>query len=576
MSSIRPLRAVLATIVFVCLFSGAQNARALSNDQLTIGIAQEFESMNPIIQQMSASRYIGQMLGHPLVTLNENWKWVCLLCTEYPTIENGRAKIIEEGGKKKVVVSWEIKANAKWGDGKPVTGHDVKLGWEIGSSPNVAVGEKQIYTNVEAIEVDAANPKKFTTKYGESKYDFAKNMAQFYLIPNHIERAVWEKSKNEVEAYEKQTIFSTSPLTAGLYSGPYLLSNIKLGSHVTLTPNPHFYGKAPVIKKIVVKLIPDTATLEANLLSGTIDMISEMGLNFDQALMLEKRIKQDPVLSKKFDVVFKDGVIYEHIDLQLNNPILKDASVRRALLYAIDRDKLTQALFENRQKKALEYFHPSDPYFTEDVELYNHDPAKAESLLEEAGWKKGVDGYRYKSGQKLGFTLMTTAQDKTRELVEVFLQSEWKKIGIEIAIKNEPARVYFGETVRKGKYPAMALFAWTNMPDNPPRSSLHSENIPTEKNGYSGQNSGGWVNAEADRLLEDVYLEFDINRRKDMMKKLMQLYMTDLPTLPLYMRAEIAVLPKVLKNVNITGHQFYSSYWSENWQVDAGLATNGI
>lgn len=561
------MRKFLKIVAILSFMLVGAKSMALSNEQITIGIGQEFESMNPIIQQMAASRYISQMLGHTMVTLGKDWKWTCLLCTEWPTLENGLAKIIEEGGKKKIVVSWEVKAGAKWGDGTPVTGNDFRLGWEIGSSPNVAVGEKQIYTNVEELTVDPVNPKKFITKYRDAQYDFAKNLSQFYPIPAHIERSVWEKTKNEVEAYEKQTSFSTNPLLPGLYHGQYLLKEIKLGSHVTLEPNPHFYGTAPSIKKIVVKLIPDTATLEANLLSGTIDMICEMGLKFDQALALEKRIKQDPALNNKFEVVFKDGVIYEHIDLQLNNPLLKDVRVRKVLLYSINRDKLTQALFENRQKKALEYFHPADPYYTEEVEQYNYDTVKAETLLDEAGWKKAPDGYRYKDGQKLSFSIMTTAQDKTRELVEVFLQSEWKKVGVEVSIKNEPARVFFGETVRKGKYPSMALFAWTSSPDNPPRSILHSENIPTQKNAYSGQNSGSWINAEADKLMVDVYREFDINKRKEMMKKLMQIYMAEVPTLPLYMRAEIAVLPRALKNISVTGHQFYSTYWVEDWKM---------
>lgn len=569
------MKKILQMMAILVLLTGfGSSARALSNDQLTIGIGQEFETMNPIIQQMAASRYISQMLGHAMVTMGKAWTWECMLCTELPSLANGLAKVTEEGGKKKLVVSWEIKAGAKWGDGTPVTGHDFKLGWEIGSSANVAVGEKEIYTKVESLEVDAANPKKFITKYREPNYDFVQNLAQLYPVPAHIERAVWEKTKNEVEAYEKQTSFSTSPLLPGLYHGQYLLQDIKLGSHVTLVPNPHYYGSAPHIKKIVVKLIPDTATLEANLLSGTIDMICEMGLKFDQALALEKRLKQDPALNSKYEVVFKDGVIYEHIDLQLRNPMLQDVRVRQALLYGINRDKLTQALFENRQKKAIEFFHPADPYFTENVPQYAFDPAKAESLLDEAGWKKGADGYRYKEGAKLAFPIMTTAQDKTRELVEVFLQSEWKKIGIELTIKNEPARVYFGETVRKGQYPAMALFAWTSNPDNPPKAQLHSHNIPTEKNGYSGQNSGGWANAEADQLMENVYGEFDIEKRKTMMHRLMQIYMTDIPTIPLYMRAELAVLPKALKNITITGHQFYSTFWVEEWTVDSALAGN--
>jgi peptide/nickel transport system substrate-binding protein len=292
-------------------------------------------------------------------------------------------------------------------------------------------------------------------------------------------------------------------------------------------------------------------------------------MSFDQALAFEKRAARDPQLKAKFKTIFEDGMVYEHIDFQLNNPILKDIRVRQALTYGVDRDKLVQALFEGRQKKALSNIHPRDEYYTADVTTYDYDPAKAMKLLEEAGFKKGSSGYFEKNGKKLSFTLMTTAQNKTRELVEVFLQEQWKRIGVELTINNEPARVFFGETVRKGQYPAMAMFAWISSPDNPPRSTLHSSQIPTKANGYSGQNSNSWSNPTVDKLLDDIMKEFDKKKRTEMMAKVQQIYTKELPTLSLYTRAELAVVPTSLKGFKITGHQFYSSNSVENWSIDS-------
>lgn len=554
--------------IFVSLiFLGASTVNAATNKELRIGTDQEFESLNPVIHQMSASTYIGYMVWHHITALDADWKWQCWICTEVPTLENGKAKIVIEGGKKKIIAEWEIKSNAKWGDGTPITGKDVKLGWEVGGSPNVSVGEKDKYTDVEDIILDPANPKKFSTKFKEATYNFYQ-LGTFYILPDHLERPVWEKSKNAVGEYEKQTKYSTDATNPGLYSGPYKVSEIQLGSHVILTPNPHFYGTPAKIEKIVIKLIPDTATLEANLLSGTIDMVSELGFTLDQSLAFEKRVTKDPVLQQKYKVVYRDGPIYEHIDLNLRNPLLKDARVRQALVYAIDRDKLTQALFENKQKKAVHDMHPLDPYYTEDVTLYPYDPAKAEVLLEEAGFKKGADGIRYKDGQKLSFQFMTTAQDKTRELVQVYLQNEWKKAGIDVTIKNEPARVYFGETVRKGLYPAMAMFAWTGSPDNPPRHLYLASQIPTEANGYSGQNSGAWVNPIIEKNLVEIFKEFDFDKRKELMKQVLQEYTREVPVIPLYNRTEIAVVPANLKGYRMTGHQFYGTMTVNEWNLE--------
>ena len=64
----------------------------------------------------------------------------------------------------------------------------------------------------------------------------------------------------------------------------------------------------------------------------------------------------------------------------------------------------------------------------------------------------GSDGIRVKDGKKLSLTFQTTAGNKTRELVQVYLQNQWKQAGIDVVIKNEPARVFFGETMSKRKF----------------------------------------------------------------------------------------------------------------------------
>lgn len=563
----RPVQLVgIALLSFTAAFSVAH---AATNKQLNIGINQEFENLNPIIAQMAASTYLYYMVGHPLVTINAQWKWECRLCVKLPTIENGGARIVDEKGKKTLYVDWEIQPNASWGDGKPVTGEDIKLSWQIGSDPAVSVGDKDVYDRIVDIKVDGKNPKKFTMKYKDVRYDYYQ-LGTLYIVPAHIEGAIYAKTKGKTGAYEKETSYNSNPTNPGLYNGPYVVKELKLSSHVILERNPHYYGHKPDIEKVVFKLIPDTKTLEANLVSGTIDMICELGMTFDQALAFDKRVAKDPALKTKFNTIFEDGMTYEHIDLNLHNPVLADIRVRQALMYSVDRDKLSQALFEGRQKKAISNVHPKDDYYTEDVVKYAFDPAKAMKLLEEAGYKKGANGILEKDGKKLSLTLMTTAQNKTRELVEVFLQEQWKKIGVEIVINNEPARVFFGETVRKGKYPAMAMFAWVSSPDNPPRSTLHTSQIPTQANGFNGQNSGGWSNAKADKLLDEIQTEFDLSKRKVLMQKIQFEYTNDLPTLSLYMRAEIAVVPTNLKGYKITGHQFYSTLSADQWTLDGG------
>lgn len=545
---------------------GAQALAAPSNTELKIGISQEFETMNPIIMTMSASSYMYRMTGRTLVNLTPEGKWVAQLAKEIPSIEKGTAKIIDDGGKKKIVATWEIIDGAKWGDGKPLVCADFAAAQKIAVSPTVAVGEKEQWTQVEKIDIDPKNPKKCTFKYDKAKWDFYQ-MGQFAPVPAHLELAVFEKYGKQKEGYEKNSNYVRNPTNPGLYTGPYVISEVKLGSHVTLVPNPNFYGKKPNIQKVIVKLIPNTSTLEANLRSGTIDMISVLGLDFDQALAFEKKAKAEGL---PFDVQFVPSITYEHIDLNLDNPILKDEKVRKALLYSINREDLVKALFEGRQEVAAHNVSPKDPWFTKDpkdVTLYSYSKRTAGKLLDEAGWKMGADGFRSKDGKRLSLNFQTTAGNKTRELVQVYLQNQWKQNGIEVLVKNEPARVFFGDTMSKRKFSGMALFAWVSSPESSPRSTLSSKAIPSSKNGWSGQNFMGWVNAQVDKDLDALDLEFDAKKRVALSHSILKQYTNEVPVLPLYYRADISVVPKSMKGFKMSGHQYYETNEIENWSL---------
>jgi peptide/nickel transport system substrate-binding protein len=534
-----------------------------SNEQVVIGMTQEFESLNPILASMSASTWIIGLVQRPLAVVNPQWQWECLTCKELPTLENGKAKIVEKNGHKMVSVEWELLPNQKWGDGTPITAKDYKLTWEITRSPNVTVASKEVAQNIVEFNIDPKNPLKFNTIWKEVVY----NYFQFPLIPipAHIEGPIWEKNKNKTGSYEKLTTYTVNPTNPGLSSGPYMVTEVKMGSHIIVKKNPHWFGKTADINKIVMKLIPNTQALEASLISGEIDMINEMGMTFDQATEFEKRLERDSNLKSLYRVSYTDGLNYEHIDLNLRNPILADKRVRQAILYAINRKKLTDSLFSGKQPVARSMIHPKDVYAINDLPLYDYDLNKSKELLDQAGWKVEGDGYRKKDGKTFELTLMTTSQNKTRELVQTFIQSELKKAGIKINIKNEPARVFFGETLSKIRWDGMAMFAWVSSPDSPPRTTLHSNEIPSDKNAFTGQNYVGFSNPRVDQILDDVRKELSLDNRKQLMSELQKIYAEEVPVLPLFMRSEIAVLPLRLQNYKPTGHQYSPSIWAEMW-----------
>lgn len=540
---------------------------APTNAELKIGISQEFETLNPLVMSMSASVYMYRMVGRSLVVLTPEGKWTTQLAKEIPSLEKGTAKIIEAGGKKKIQAHWEIIEAAKWGDSKPVICQDFITAHTIATSANVSVGEKENWTQVEKIDIDPKNPKKCTFTYDKAKWDFYQ-LAQFFPVPTHLELPVFQKYGKQKEGYDKNSTYVRNPTNPGLYNGPYVITDVKLGSHVSFAPNPTFYGKQPNIKKVIVKLIPNTGTMEANLRSGTIDMISTLGMDFDQALAFDKKVKSEKL---PFIVHFVPSVTYEHIDLKLDNPILSDVRVRKALVTAINREDLVKALFENKQEVAIHNVSPKDPWFTADPKVitkYPYSKRNAGKLLDEAGWKMGADGIRAKDGKRLSLTFQTTAGNKTRELVQVYLQNQWKQSGIEVLVKNEPARVFFGDTMTKRKFEGLALFAWVSSPENSPRSTVGSKSIPTKDNGWSGQNFHGWNNPEVDKNLDALDVEFNAKKREELVHNILKLYTSEVPVLPLFYRSDISVSPANLKNYKMAGHQFYETNNIEDWNLN--------
>lgn len=563
--TIQFLKGLAAVIVGLVL--SPVHAKALTNAELKIGISQEFENFNPAIKSMMATTYLFGAVGRTLNTMNTEGKWVPQLAKKIPNIADGSAKIATVNGKKTVIAVWEILDNAKWGDGTPITCADFEFSRTVGLTPTVSIPDREVYSQFEKIEWTPENPKKCTFTYDKLRWDFYK-LGTFHPIPKHLEESIFKKFSSQKEGYEKNSNFTRNPTMEGLYNGPYRVAEIKLGSHITLVPNKHFYGTQPKIQKLIVKLLPNTGTMEANLRSGTIDKISVLGLSFDQALNLEKKVKAE---SLPYEVLFKPSEVYEHIDFNLDNPILKEVKVRRAMIHAINREELVKALFEGRQQVAIHNVTPRDPWYTADpkkVTLYPHSRREAGRLLDEAGWKLDPkDNYRYKDGKKLSLQFMTTAGNKVRETVQTFLQNQWKDVGIEIVIKNEPARVFFGETTKKRAYGGLALYAWVSSPESTPRSTLHSASIPSEKNGWSGQNQPGWANKKVDELIEKLDGEFDAKKRTELAHEILRQYTSDAPVIPLYYRSDVAVRPTGLLNMKLAGHQFSETNEIEMWDV---------
>jgi peptide/nickel transport system substrate-binding protein len=540
-------------ILALALGSGVAGAR-----DLVIGINQFPSNLHPNIDSMASKAYVLGLTQRPFTTYDQKWELVCMLCVELPTLENGKA-VAEDapGGKHGVALTYSIRPDAVWGDGTPITTKDVLFTWEVGRHPKSSVGNAELYRRI--WRIDVGDDRTFTLH--DEKLGFNYNaINDFRLLPEHLERKVFEP---DPETYRNRTLFDTDPANPGLAFGPYRIAQLMAGSQIVLERNPTWWGEPPAFDRIVVKAIENTTALEANLLSGEIDMIEgSVGLSLDQALAFERRN------ADRFQVFYKPGLVFEHIDVMLDNPALADQRVRQALLYGLDRAAISERLFAGRQPVADTPVHPLDWVHTDDVEHYPFDPAKAARLLDQAGWIPGSGGLRHDAaGEPLRLDLMTTAGNRTRELIQQVIQGQWRQLGIETVIKNEPPRVFFGETTTKRRFTGLALFAWISSPENVPRTTLHSQEIPSEANGWSGQNFTGFKNPRMDALLDAIEVELDRDKRAALWAELQRLYATELPALPLFFRADAHIWPKWLEGVEPTGHMAPTTLWVERWRV---------
>ena len=553
--ALRPALTLLAVALAAPVL--AQPAR----ESLTIGITQYPATFHPNIESMAAKSYIGGFTRRPLTARDADWALTCLGCETVPTLENGLAvRETTPDGKPGIRVTWRLREGWAWGDGRPVSTEDLLFAWQAGRDFSTGFGGSEFYRQAyEAIVVDART---ITLRFDRVTFEYGAS-GDWVPLPAHLERPIWEA---DPRAYRTRTLYETQTTNPGLWNGPFRVAAVTPGSGVTLERNAHWNGAAPPFRRIAIRTVENTAALEAQLLAGQLDMVAgELGLPLDQVSALQRRLPQ------RFRYEYKPGLIYEHLDLHLEMPALSDLRVRQALIQATDRAQIVARLFEGRQPVAHSGVNPLDGMHDPNVRQWPFDPARARALLDEAGWRVASppgDGIRRNAaGERLSFDLMTTAGNRSREAVQQVLQAQWRQVGIEARIRNEPPRVFFGETLPRRRYGGAAMFAWISSPENVPRTSLHSEEIPTAERNWSGQNTTGFRNAEMDALLEAIPIELDVERRRLLWHRLQAIYAEQLPAIPLWFRSDAHVWPLWLDGVRPTGHLNVSSNWVEQWRL---------
>ena len=531
----------------------ASLAQVPLHTELTVGMTQFPPDMHPYITNTSIKDYIAGAVRRPMVAFSAAGEVICLLCTEVPSLANGRAKVVDRpDGGKGMEVLFTLKPDLFWGDGVPVTAADVAFSFTVSQAflPSPVV---------EAVEV--VDPRTVRTRLKRVVYDFDR---QIYLpLPEHIEGPIFRAAANAMD-YGQKSAINRHPELPGLWFGPYRIAEFRPNESVTLTPNPFWKGPAPHFQKLTMRLVENTAALQANLLAGDVDLVAQgnLGITLDQVNALAK------TAADKFDIAFVPAVTsYEHLALNTDVKLLADKRVRQAMAMAIDRKTIIAKLFEGRLQIADSFMHPSLANWDKSVKTWPYDPKAARAKLAEAGFKPGPDGILLSpTGERFSIDFVTTAGNRIRELVQQVLQTEFKAVGIELVVKNTPPRVFFGETVRKRDFKGMVMFQSDPPMDWVPVPYFHSTYIPRAENNWSGINYSGLANPTLDAALDAAQGELDPVKRKALWKTILDITADEQAEIDLYFATSAVLTPKWLTGVRNPERFGVVTLWVEDWQ----------
>ncbi len=392
---------------------------AAAKDALVIGVAQFPASMNPYISSQTVQYYaIGFGLRPDHRIRHGGQPDLPAVHRRADAGERPGAQVEDlRDGMQGLAVTIKLKPDLVWGDGVPVTARDVAFTWKLGSDPAAGFSE-QLHLGTGALGRRGRRPHRRAAPRPARCVTY---QLWDYLLPEHIEGPVAGRGQVAARLHQPHRLQRRAD-HAGAVERPLPHQRLHVRQRVELTPEPvlgrqeaghQARGDAPV---------DNTAALQANLLSGDVDMTpSGIGITTDQAVALEKDHPGSSGSSTG------PACRYERIDVQpSNNPLLADIRVRKALLLALDRKTLIDRLFSGHATLALSWINAVEPRYTTDVATYPYDPAQARALLREAGYTPGPDGVcRNAAGDRLSFEFATTSGNRIRELSQQVMQDWW-------------------------------------------------------------------------------------------------------------------------------------------------------
>lgn len=511
--------------------------------KLITGTISDPKVFNQVIEGDTASRFVNDRIHDSLVTLDEKGTLV-------PLIAKAAPKVSSDG----LTLTYQLNQNVKFTDGHPLTSDDVKFTYDLSFDPKYKdVNSQSRETFTEYIQEFAApDPYTFVVKLKKTYAPVVTDFGKTGILPKHILGSMSGKEINSADYNSNPTVTS----------GAFKFKEWKKGEQVTLVANESYWRGRPYLDTWIYLNIGSTLAGLNKLQTGEVDIA---GIDLSQGDKAKTLTNIDLVSFAGFSF---DYIAYNMRDDKPAGKLFKDKAVRQALLYALDREAMRNAIYFGYADIADTAEPPTSWAYNPSVKTkYRFDKNKANQLLDGAGWAKGSDGIRAKNGQKFSFEVMTNAGNKNRENLVLAMVQAWKDIGLDA--KNNFVdfnKVMVPALLNNRNYDV--VMSGLSVGTDPDIDQYHTRNIPP-----GNFNTPGYSNPDVDKLIDDGVATLDKNKRKEIYFKLQDILADDPSQPPIFYGKGLSGINKRVKNYKFSPYLSTTSgarYFSKDVYVADG------
>ena len=501
---------------------------AQKGGRLVVAADSEPRNLNPAIVASNGVFFVASKVVEPLAEASFE-------------DENGLAPRLAtswEGSTDGLTATFHLREGVKWHDGTPFTSADVAFSAMEVWKPLQNLG-RVVFKALQKVET----PDDLTAIFHFSE------PTPFQLIRNALPALTAVLPKHVFAG----TDIMANPANEKLVgTGPFKYAEHKTGEYYRLTRNDAYWGEGePYLDEIVYRVLPDRAAAAGALEAEEIDLAAFSAVPLADLDRISK-VPGLTVISKGYEALTYQLVV----EINHHRKELADLKVRQAIAHAIDRDFVVNTIFLGYAKTSTGPVPRYDSqFYTDDVPSYPFDVAKANALLDEAGYKRGKDGTR--------FTLKLLPAPYFNETKQFgdYLRQALAAIGIDARIVNNDSAAHQKAVYTDHDFDL--AIAPTVYRGDPAISTtiLVESGIPT---GVPFSNQGGYANAELDALIARAAREIDEKKRTALYHQFQQMVEADLPLINVAEWGFITVASDRVKNVS-NNPRWAVSNWADTW-----------